>query len=350
MKYSKTYGKKDNRLKYALITLGAITAAAVIFIGLFLTWYNINLRPLSDESSVVTVEIPRDTTTSQAANLLQQKGIIKSDKAFMVYMRLNSGIAIKAGTYQIDSSLSTPEVISLISDGSKVVQQKVTILPGKRLDQIRESLIQSGYPESEVDTALSTNQYIGHPALVDKPVGQSLEGYLYPETFSVSTQTKVSEIIEKSLDEMSNQLTPDLIAAFKLQGLNIHQAVTLASIVIKESSNPTDQKTIAGVFYNRLNRGMPLGSDVTYQYIADITGQERSAYIDSPYNTRIYTGLPPGPIANTNKSSLAAVAYPSATPYLYFVAGDDGKIYYGKTLQEHEENVRLHCIELCSTY
>jgi UPF0755 protein len=350
VKYSKNYGNKDNRIKFIVITLISIAALAILIASSFIFWYNISLGPVTKDSSLVTIEIPQGTTSNEAATLLKEEGIIKSDKAFMVYMRLNSGIAIKAGTYQIDTSLSTPEVISLISDGSKVVQQKVTILPGQRLDQIRQSLIKSGYSEAEVDTALSVSNYAGHPALINKPQSQSLEGYLYPETFSVSSQTSVSEIIEKSLDEMSNQLTPDLITAFKSQGLNIHQAVTLASIVIKESSNPIDQKTIAGVFYNRLNRGMPLGSDVTYQYVADITGQERSALIDSPYNTRIYTGLPPGPIANTNKSSLAAVAYPTATPYLYFVAGDDGKIYYGKNIQEHEENIRLHCIELCSTY
>jgi len=156
--------------------------------------------------------------------------------------------------------------------------------------------------------------------------------------------------VEQSLDEMAEVLTPELIDKFQKQGLGIHEAVTMASIVLKESSNPEDQRIIANVFFNRLQKGMNLGSDPTYQYIADTTGQPRSANIDSPYNTRKYGGLPPGPIGNVTKSSLEAVANPASTDYLYFVAGDDGNIYYSKTLQEHEENVKNYCKELCANY
>jgi UPF0755 protein len=160
----------------------------------------------------------------------------------------------------------------------------------------------------------------------------------------------VQQIVTQSLDEMAEALTPAVLDGFEKQGLSPYEGITLASIVIKESSNSKDVKRIAGVFYNRLNSGISLGSDVTYQYIADVTGVPRNANIDSPYNTRKYKGLPPGPISNTNKLALEAVAFPEQTDYLFFVAGDDGTVYFSKTQAEHEALTAKYCIKLCSVY
>jgi UPF0755 protein len=211
-------------------------------------------------------------------------------------------------------------------------------------------MLKYGYSETAVNSALDAELYKNHPALIDKPSGQSLEGYLYPESFITTANTTPEDIIRKSLDEMSEVLTPELKDSFTQQGLTVHQAVTLASIVDKEVSDIAQKPIVASVFYNRLKIGMVLGSDVTYQYIAKILGVAPSPFIESPYNTRKYPGLPPGPISNVSKTGLNAVANPSTTDYLFFVAGDDGKVYYSKTNAEHEALAREHCKKLCATY
>lgn len=351
MKYaSHKSNKHRSKLYYVLIVIAiALCAAFAGSIG-YRTWYERQLRPVSTVERVEVVEIPTGASVQEIASLLQAKGLIRSSQAMVTYARSNALFNdMKAGTYRLDASKSTPDIVSVITQG-KVLENNVTILPGKRIDEIQKMLIDAGFKAEDVSAAFDPGNYKGHPALIAKPTSQSLEGYLFPETFNTTSQTTVQDIIEQSLDEMAKALTPERIDMFQKQGLGIHQAVTLASIVLKESSNPVDQKKIAGVFYNRLSQGMVLGSDVTYQYIADITGQERSAMIDSPYNTRKYAGLPPGPISNTSINALDAVAYPTKTDYLYFVAGDDGIVYYAKTLAEHEENVKKHCIQLCATY
>ena len=141
---------------------------------------------------------------------------------------------------------------------------------------------------------------------------------------------------------------------FKARGLTLYQGITLASIIQRESigcgsgvETCEDQRKIASVFYNRLKANMPLGSDVTYQYIADKTGVERSPNLKSPYNTRIQKGLTPGPIASPSLSALNAAADPINSDYLYFLSGDDDITYFAKTNEEHEANVKAHCQKKC---
>ena len=351
MKYANNRSKA-NHGKMFYIMLIIVVAIIAAFVGSisYRMWYEKQLQPVSSEQRLEIIEIPPGTSVQEIAKLLEDKQVIRSSRAMITYARNNDLFdGLKAGVYQLDASKSTPDIVNIIAQG-KALENAVTILPGKRIDEIRSTLIKAGFSEADVDTALDPAQYKGHPALVAKPTDQSLEGYLYPETFNASSKTTPKDIVEQSLDEMAEVLTPELNKKIKKQGLGIHEAVTMASIVLKESSNPEDQRIIANVFFNRLQKGMNLGSDPTYQYIADTTGQPRSANIDSPYNTRKYGGLPPGPIGNVTKSSLEAVANPASTDYLYFVAGDDGNIYYSKTLQEHEENVKNYCKELCANY
>ena len=186
-----------------------------------------------------------------------------------------------------------------------------------------------------------------HPIFEDLPEETSIEGYVYPESYQITNSTTVPQLLNASFDQLSAVFTDELREKIADQGLNIHEAVTLASIIEKESSNVEDQPKIAQVFLKRLNEGIVLGSDVTFLYAAVISGQAPSTTIDSPYNTRIVGGLPPGPISNFNASALEAIANPADTDFLYFVAGDDGITYFSKTLAEHESLTAQHCIELC---
>ncbi len=229
-----------------------------------------------------------------------------------------------------------------------------TIRPGETIFDVKKHLVEAGYDASGVEAALSADYDFDF--LKERPEGASLEGYLYPETHEFYADATAEEVIAKFLVGMGEVISAnDLAAKYAAHGLTLHQGITLASIVQKESGTPADQKTVAQVFYSRLAYGWRLGSDVTVSYALDVVDPERTTYrdnaaaltIDSCYNTRIYTGLPCGPIANPGLSALLAVAEPSDTAYLYFLTGDDGLMYYSYTEAEHNQNIYLHCQTLC---
>ena len=257
MKYANNRSKA-NHGKMFYIMLIIVVAIIAAFVGSisYRMWYEKQLQPVSSEQRLEIIEIPPGTSVQEIAKLLEDKQVIRSSRAMITYARNNDLFdGLKAGVYQLDASKSTPDIVNIIAQG-KALENAVTILPGKRIDEIRSTLIKAGFSEADVDTALDPAQYKGHPALVAKPTDQSLEGYLYPETFNASSKTTPKDIVEQSLDEMAEVLTPELIDKFQKQGLGIHEAVTMASIVLKESSNPEDQRIIANVFFSRLQIGM----------------------------------------------------------------------------------------------
>jgi UPF0755 protein len=326
---------------------------AVLFLvavaGLVRKAYSENLKPLnsSDNTSII-VTIDPGSTPSDIARELEDRGVIKSDWAFEWYVRNhNLRSDLKAGTYLFMPAQSVQDIVDKIV-AAEVTSDLVTILPGKRLDETKDDLIEAGFSKKDVDKALDPDQYRAHPALTDLPKDASLEGYLYPESFQKVKETSASEIIEKSLDEMNRYLTAEVRQAFAKQELNVHQAVILASIVEQEVGIISDRPIVAQVFLKRYQEGMRLGADPTAFYGAAVNGKELSVTYDSPYNTRLYEGLPPGPIGNVSATSIEAVAFPAQTDWLYFVAGDDGTTHFSKTLEEHEELTRKYCTKLCN--
>ncbi len=327
-------------LVFALVVAGAAFSVREVYLH--------NLRPVNASQHTVSITVPRGASVHDITLLLQQKGLIRSVWAFEWYVRSKEvRDELQAGTYELRPSQSVPEIVDVLTQG-RIAKGLVTILPAQRLSQIRERLIDSGFSTADVDKALQPDQYSSHPALVDKPASASLEGYLYPDSFEKTSDTKPETIIRASLDEMAKQLTPELRAAINSQGLTTYQGITLASIVEKEVSKPEDRAIVSQVFYRRLRNDMVLGSDVTVLYGSlQATGKADLTY-DSPYNTHLHVGLPPGPISNVSAVSLNAVAHPSNTDFLYFVTGDDGVTYFSHTLDEHNANVAAHCQQLCS--
>jgi UPF0755 protein len=351
MKYTQgTSSRSNGVMKWIIgICLGFAAVVAIVMTGLYM-WYRQQLSPLAKESTSISVVIPSGSTTKQIAAQLADKKVIKNALAFEWYVRLNNLRAnLQAGTYALDPSQSVRQITAIISNG-KIKKDTYTILPAKRLDQIKASMVKAGFSQQSVDEAFVVSNYASHPALANKPSGASLEGYLYPDTYEITANSTPTDIVKQSLDEMAKVLTPDLQDKLKKQGLTIHQAVTLASIVEQEAPGATDRRMAAQVFLNRLKQGIALGSDVTYRYAAAIVGVDPTPFIDSPYNTRKYAGLPPGPISNVSKVSLEAVANPIQSDYLFFVAGDDGVVHYSKTQAEHDALAKQYCIKLCSTY
>lgn len=347
MKYQSGTRPRRAWLRRVMLSFGVLfllLVAATVGVWHF---YNQNLRAVSDHGFTQSIIIESGSTPASIADLLHEKGIIRNAWTFERYVQ-SKGVSgdLQAGTYSLSPTQTIADIVSQLTHG-KVTTELVTILPGQRLDQIRRSLINDGFNEADVDAALQAAHYEGNAALVDKPAGNSLEGYLYPDSFQRSGTTNVSAIIQESIAEMQTHLTPDIRAAFAKEGLSTYQGIILASIVEQEVSKQSDRTQAAQVFLKRMNVGMPLGSDVTAMYGSRLAGQGTSLSYDTPYNTRIHTGLPPTPISNVSASSLQAVAHPASTDWLYFVAGDDGNTYFSRTLQEHEALTEQYCHKLC---
>ncbi|MDO4753138.1 MAG: endolytic transglycosylase MltG [Candidatus Saccharibacteria bacterium] len=229
-----------------------------------------------------------------------------------------------------------------------------TIRPGETIYDVKKALQKEGYSDEDIDNAFVYDYDFDF--LKKRPAGASLEGYLYGETYEFYKGVPIEDILTKYLEGMSRVISENnLEARYAEKGLSLFEGITLASIVQKESP-AGEQATVAQVFLSRLGYGWKLGSDVTVSYAIDAIDPNRTVYqdnaaalaIDSCYNTRLYTGLPCGPIANPNLESLLAVANPSDTSYLYFLTGDDGLMYYSYTESEHNQNAALHCQSLCN--
>ncbi len=341
--------RRSSRLKRLIGVFLVVLVVLALAVGAIWRYYYLNLQPLSHSTNVTakTIVIESGSSPRQIANQLRSSGIIRSAWTFERYVQSkNVASDLKAGTYSLSPNQSVPDIVSQLTHG-KVTTELVTILPGQRLDQIRESLLNDGFSKADVDQALDPATYAGNAALVDKPAGNSLEGYLYPDSFQRTSDTSATTIVQESIAEMQKHLTPDIRAAFAAHGLSTYQGIILASIVEQEVSKPSDRAQAAQVFLKRLSVGMPLGSDVTAMYGSRLAGQGTSLTYDTPYNTLIHTGFPPTPISNVSDSSLQAVAHPANTDWLYFVAGDDGTTYFSKTVEEHNALTQKYCHKLC---
>lgn len=330
---------------------GVIFAALLVLIGaaavVLFWWYQQQLQPVDTNTSERTrVVIESGSTPSAIADQLKDRGLIRNTAAFSIYINVSkTRDSLKAGTYNLQKSESVEQIVGHLVSG-KQDTFRLTFLPGDTLANHKKKIVQAGYSDAEVTAALAKT-YSG-PLFAGKPTSADLEGYIYGETYEFLSSATVEDILQRTFTEFETKITEgNLVEGLKKQGFTLYQGITLASIVQREVPTSGDQKQVAQVFYSRLKAGMNLGSDVTYQYAADKLGVERTPLLDSPYNTRIRTGLTPGPIASPGLSALQAVANPASGNYLFFLSGDDDKTYFARTNAEHEQNVALHCKEKC---
>lgn len=340
--------KKRTRKK---IIFGSLLVLIVGFLLSFAgsaAWYYVQLQPVNAQGTTKQdVTIVKDSTPRQIAAQLQEAHLIKNSQVFLWYAKMNGVVnKLQAGTYKLSQSLSTPEIATKLSSGT-VDTFSITFLPGATVTENKKVFTDLGYSSDEVNAAFAKTY--SSALFSGKPASADLEGYIYGETYSFVSGTSVAAILEHTFSVYLAVVNDNnLVSQFAARGLSLYQGITLASIVQREASaQGDDMAKIAQVFYKRLATNMPLGSDVTYQYIADKTGVARDPNLDSPYNTRIKTGLPPGPIATPGKKALLAVASPANTDYLYFLSGDDNVTYFSKTLEEHEANAKNHCQQKC---
>ena len=317
-------------------------------------------------------EIKTNQTISDIAENLKKAGLIRSDFAFKTYLKLSSKSAkIKAGTYSLRANLSAKEIVEQMEKG--VASSEVfnlTVLPGETLKEIKQKLIKLGYLSEQIDTALLKKYdspvlkglYDSEGKLTDpaQPANVALEGYLYGETY----QFYKGETVEHIFETMINQLNRVVVAnnieeKFQKRGFSLREGLILASIIQKEAHSE-DMPGVSMVFQNRLKVGMTLGSDVTATYAADLVNPNRDRNdpnnnlhvleTDNLYNTRMHTGLTPGPICSPGITAILAVAEPDENKrsMRYFLTGDDGKMYYSVTDTEHTQKIRDYCQKLCS--
>ncbi|HET8709554.1 MAG TPA: endolytic transglycosylase MltG [Candidatus Saccharimonadales bacterium] len=323
-----------------VLVIGGMVAVQRVYLS--------NLQPVGSQPIRQYVTIISGSSVNEIADQLHNLGLIRSSQAFEWYISShNYRDKLQAGTYSIAKNESVPQIVDKLVNG-KVATDLVTILPGKRIDEIRQTFITAGFAPTAVDAAFKAGQYRGeYPALADNPPSADLEGFLYPDSFQKTSTTDPKAIVALSLTEMQKHLTTNIRNGFAKQGLSVYQGVTLASMVEQEVSKQDERAQAAQVFLTRLHKDMPLGSDVTARYGAIRAGMTPSLTYDSPYNTLLHKGLPPGPISNVSDSSLEAVAHPAKTSWLYFVTGDNGVTHFSKTLEEHKALTAKYCHKLC---
>ncbi len=333
------------RVVYTAATLLLLLALAVFVVR---QTYTNNLRPVSQSNTEKVIVIESGSSVNRIANQLHREGAIRQVWAFERYVRnVRVGDKLQAGTYKVRPSQSVQQIVDDMVKG-RVAVDLITILPGQRIDEVRQAFIKAKFDPAAVDLALNPALYADSPALADKPTEASLEGFLYPDSYQKDAATNPELIIRQSIKEMEARLTPAIRSAYAAQGLSVYQGVTLASIVEQEVSDSGDRARAAQVFLKRLKMEIPLASDTTAPYGAVLAGQKPSLTYESAYNTYTHKGLPPGPISNVTESSIRAVARPANTDWLYFVAGDDGQTHFSKTAEEHEALTKQYCHKLCN--
>ena len=338
-----------------------ILALVLGFVGLLLiasfAYYQYSVSPIDSSSKAdIEVVIPEGMSTSNIAKTLKDRGLIKSELFFKVYLKLNNVSSLKASTYLLTKSMSLNEIVDALVKGSANVDViRITFKEGETIKDYAELISEVTNISSEdfintakdptLLTSLINDYWFLTDSILNEEIYYPLEGYLFPDTYEFSKDNLTSEsIIRTLLNEEEEKLEK---YKERLQNSDIHSIVTLASIAELEGVKDEDRRLIISVFNNRLNLGMNLGSDVTTYYAfneemdSDLTSEMFNTY--NPYNTRsseMAGRLPIGPICSPSLSSIEAAINPETSDYLYFVADKNRNVYFTRNVKEHEEKVQ----------
>ncbi len=332
---------KPTKSKTKLVVLAVIGGlAAILLASTAVFFYQINL-PKSKSDKQIIYEVKAGESIHQVAVDLKKAAVITSVLAFEAYVKLGPAHGkLMPGPYAIRSSMNIREISRLMSTG-QIAVVKFTIPEGYTVNKIAK-LWEANDMGSAEDFVAATRESYQYAFLEDNNAKGNLEGYLFPATYEVKLNAKPPDLIKMMLDAFAKQARP-IIDSRSTTLLSPKEIVTLASIVEYEGKTEDDRKLIAGVFLNRLARGIKLQSDVTVNYATSkSTTSAADVKVNSPYNTYIVGGLPPTPIGSPGLESIKAVLSPTQSDYIFFLAGNDGKIYYAKTLSDHEKNIKTY--------
>lgn len=327
--------------------LGLLALLLIAAIGAGAGWLDSQIsRPYrGHRPEEVFVDIPHGSSRWQIAGILREDDVVRNRLAFTLFSYWHFRRPIQAGEYYFDQPVNTREVFWKMARGHVYVRT-ILVPEGWTSFEIAEEIQEQGICDREQFLAATHET-----SLISgiAPQTHSLEGFLFPSTYEFTRHNSCEEVAKRMVENF--KAVWDSIKPADLQtlpgGLTPLQIVTLASLVERETPDREERPLVAGVFYNRLRKGVPLQCDPTVQYALALEGQlvkdvkPKDLKVDSPYNTYTHTGLPPGPIANPGEASLRAALAPEVTDYLYFVANDKGGHFFAKTLAEHDRNVKL---------
>ncbi len=304
--------------------------------------YALFLRQSISPPAPITISVGRGSSFGTVAQKLHRTGVVSNIIGFKVLARLRGdAAAIQAGDYLFAEAATPGQILDRLIAGD-VELHRLTIPEGFSRKEISERLQHSEFQDAAAFLPLTDD------ATLIRKLGikaASLEGYLFPETYTFDSRTNSRQLIQAMVNQCLAELTPTLLAKAKKQNLNRHQLLTLASIIQKEAGNNSEMPLISAVFHNRLRRGIALQADPTVIYgIKDFDGNITRRHLReiTPYNTYRVPGLPPGPIASPGRAALQAAANPAGVNYLYFVARGDGNHQFSNTLREHNAAVRRY--------
>lgn len=378
-------GKKNKNKKKKKVTAGKIITVIVVLLILVVGgtgWYGYNfvksgIQPLDSKNTTVkSISIPAGSSSKQIGEILQRQSIIKNGMIFQYYTKFKNYSEFKSGYYNLSPNMSLSTIASKLEEGGteKPVAPtlgKILIPEGYTLTQIAKAVtVNSNSQEKNAKTPFSEADFMktvqdptfiakmvkAYPKLFaslptkDSGIKYQLEGYLFPATYDYTKSSTVESLIENMIEAMNAQLTP-YYDTMTQKNLTVNDVLSLAALVEKEANNDDDRRNVAATFYNRMNQGMTLGSNLSILYAEGKLGEKTSlaedanidTNLDSPYNLYANTGFGPGPVDSPSLSSIKAVLNPAQNDYLYFVADvTTGKVYFAKTLEEQNANVQKY--------
>lgn len=329
--------------KFFKFTLILSILIGIVFF-LYYNWYWSDLGPKVVMPEAIEVNVKEGDGLYKAIKYLEKDGLIKNNFMLKIKIKFMSlEPVIQPGIYRFVGEQRPKDLLNVLLSGD-ILKVKMTIPEGFNIYQIAEKLATSGLreqPQVWLDELKKTSLFKKIPG-----EALSLEGYLFPDTYEHSAVAKPQAVVARMVDQFFTTLNDEVVTQAAKHNLNLHQLVTLASIIEKETSVGEERRRISGVFHNRMRIGMRLQTDPTviYGLLPNYLGRIRKVDLitPSPYNTYTLRGLPPGPIANPGLASLKAAADPLDTQDLYFVSRGDGTHHFSKTLSEHNAAVRKY--------
>ena len=307
-------------------------------------------QPFDPDGAERSITINQGESVPSIIGKLHDEGLISNPGVFRRYLQYTGlDTSLKAGEFKLSASMSPIEIATSIQSSISPTVT-LTILPGWRLEEIANSLPSTGLtitPDEFIAAAKSPQAGYSFSTCLS---GDSLEGFMFPGSYTFARETTIGELLPQILMNFESQMTNELRNGFSTQGLDLCQAVTLASIIQREAVITEEMPLIASVFINRLNSGIKLESDPTVQYALGYNEKQgtwwtnplsfKDLQVDNLFNTYLYYGLPPGPISNPGREALQAVAFPAQTDYFYFRSACDGsgRHTFAETFEEHVGN------------
>ncbi|MCL4300867.1 MAG: endolytic transglycosylase MltG [Anaerolineae bacterium] len=323
------------------------------FVGLYLqSQAKLINTPVSDDPSPVPFTVAVGETAVSVANKLYEQNLISDPDVFRRFLSYNGlDASLEAGDYELRRNMTMREVAETLQKAN-FEEVSVTIPEGWRAEQVAELLTQQQIMDGTVFLA-AVRQGVGveHPLLADRPAGASYEGYLFPDTYRLPIKATPEDLIQRMVENMASKIPPNALDLAAGQGYTFFEILTIASIVEREAVVPAERPTIASVYLNRLAQGMYLQADPTVQYAMGYQTDagvwwktpvtlDEYAQVNSPYNTYLNPGLPPGPIASPGASSIIATLQPEQTDYIFFMGcGGEGAHLFANNYETHQQNV-----------